>query len=196
MTAHRVLPVAVTVLTLGLAAGLSACGGTPMPTPSTSASSASTSTATPAATPTPTPTAAAFAVSCDTVLSPGRVAALSAAGSLVAPADFFAKVASDGMPSPYTIFEANGGVVCAYSAGSEVSAVYGYTKLNPGQSGEIGSLISGSDPYSSTPYAGGTLYSTQMDGNPFALFLVLESATYLASSQEILDDLLATVPLT
>lgn len=120
---------------------------------------------------------------------------MSAGGaSLLPSAEFLAKVAAEGRPGPYALFAANGGVVCAWSQGQEVFDVYGYTPLAAGQAAEMGSLIADSDPYAVSDYAGGTLYSTQMDGNPFAYFLVTAEATYLASTMDALDEVIATAP--
>ncbi|CAN5610337.1 hypothetical protein BH10ACT7_BH10ACT7_26660 [soil metagenome] len=128
-------------------------------------------------------------------MTAGRQSAMSAGGATLFPsAEFFAKVAAEGRPSPYNLFQANGGVVCAWSQGDEVFDVYGYTPLPESQAGEMGALITGSDPYSTSEYAGGTLYTTQMDGNPFAYFLVTSDATYLASTMDALDEVIATAP--
>lgn len=143
-------------------------------------------------TPTPTPTVEPFVIACDTILSPATIAAIP--GTLVPPADFFAKNASEVSSSPYLLMQANGGVVCAYSGGSEIGTVYGYSPLDPSQAAEADSLIIGTnDHYSTSSYSGGTLYTTGMDGNPFTLFLITDTGLYLASTTAILDELVATV---
>lgn len=163
----------------------------PKPTDTPIATALPTITASP--TPTPTPTAEPFAIACDTILSPATIAAIH--GTLVPPADFFAKNASEVSSSPYLLMQANGGVVCAYSGGSEINTAYGYSPLDPSQAAEADSLIIGTnDHYSTSAYSGGTLYTTGMDGNPFTLFLITGTGLYLASTTAILDELLATIP--
>ena len=64
--------------------------------------------------------------------------------------------------------------------------------------GELGVIIAifivGSDPYTESSYVGGTLYTSQIEGSAFQLFLVVETAAYVATTQEILDELLITIP--
>jgi len=171
-----------------------ACGG-PAPEPAPTFSSTSS---TPGASAAPTPTATAgestgvpeVPIDCDTIIPQSRQDSLAGSGlTLTPPADFFAKVASEGQPSVYNLFQANGGIVCAWGNGSEVVSAYGYSPLPTEQAENAAALIQGSDPYSVSEYAGGTLYTSQMDGNPFTFFLIVDTHIYLATTTEILDEL-------
>lgn len=187
----------ITVVAVGILFTVGACGAEPMPVPtgSPTRSATSTSTATPTPTPTATVEAAPVAPTCENIVTEARQSGMAAGGLTLFPsAEFFAKVTAEGRPGPYALFESNGGVVCAWSAGAEVFDVYGFTPLTPGQAGEMGALITASDPYASSEYAGGILYASQMDGNPFTYFLVTSDATYLASSMDALSEVMATAP--
>jgi len=87
----------------------------------------------------------------------------------------------------------NGGTVCAFGK-LEVGTVYGYSRLNPGQNSDVGAYILAGDPYTTSTYLGGTLYTSGMDGNPFTFYLVTSKEIYLATSMPLLDNILATVP--
>jgi hypothetical protein len=87
----------------------------------------------------------------------------------------------------------NGGTVCAFGK-LEVGTVYGYSRLNPGQNSDVGGYILAGDPYTTSSYLGGTLYTSGMDGNPFTFYLVTSKEIYLATTMPLLDNMLATVP--
>lgn len=183
---------AVLSLSLGLSLALASC--TP-PAPEPTPTVAETATPTPTPTPAPLPPVEPFAIACDTIVPAARFATLtSTSGTLTSAADFIAKVRSEVATSPYILMDDNGGVTCAWG-GLEVVFVYGYAPLNPGQASEADALILAGDPYTTSAYAGGgTLYTSAMDGNPFTYFLVTDTDMYLATTTEVLDELVATVP--
>ena len=88
----------------------------------------------------------------------------------------------------------NGGIVCPYSTSLEVVLAYGYAPLAASQVTEMDSLIVSGDPYTTSSYAGGTLYTSGMDANPFTYFLIVPGSVYLASTVEIIDEMMAIVP--
>lgn len=178
----------VSLVVLGSTSGCTP--GTPAPS-ATPTAIAATPVAPATPTPTPTPTTIPFAIDCDTIVSPATRASITS--PLFPPADFFAKNASEVSSSQYLVMRDNGGTVCAFG-GNEVGVVYGYSPLAASQVAEVDSLILGADPYTTSTYAGGTLYTSGMDGNPFTFFLITDTGLYLATTMAILDDLLATVP--
>ncbi len=142
-----------------------------------------------------TPTAEPFVADCSSIIPQSRrdwVA--SSTWTLFPPADFFAKNRSEVSASPYILMQDNGGIVCPYSTGLEVVLAYGYAPLADSQVAEADSLIMSADPYTTSSYAGGTLYTSGMDGNPFTYFLIVPGAIYLASTVEIIDEMMATIP--
>ena len=178
---------------------LAACGPTATDTAGSSGSSTPTvgATSTPTATPSATPTAAApFVIDCTSIIPASRQDWLATSGwPLFAPADFFAKVRSEVSSSPYIMMQDNGGIVCPYTTGFEVVVAYGYAPLADSQVTEADSLIIGTnDGYVTSSYAGGTLYDSSTEGNAFEFFLIVPGAIYVATTTEILDEMLATVP--
>jgi len=87
----------------------------------------------------------------------------------------------------------NGGTVCAFG-NLEIGTVYGYSPLAASQVAEVDSLILSGDPYTTSSYAGGTLYTSGMDGNPFTFLLITDTGLYLATTMALIDEMLATVP--
>ena len=189
----------LTLIGASLAVALLA-GCTPTGTDTADASgspSPAASATTPAATPSATPTAAApFVIDCTSIIPASRQDWLATSGwPLFAPADFFAKVRSEVSSSPYILMQDNGGIVCPYATSSEVVVAYGYAPLADSQVAEADSLIIGTnDGYVTSSYAGGTLYDSATEGNAFEFFLIVPGAIYVATTTEILDEMLATVP--
>ncbi|MFM9877258.1 MAG: hypothetical protein ACKVOG_05325 [Rhodoglobus sp.] len=153
------------------------------------------------ATPTPDasgsePTVAPFVIDCTSIIPASRQDWLATSGwPLFAPADFFAKVRSEVSSSPYILMQDNGGIVCPYATSSEVVVAYGYAPLADSQVAEADSLIIGTnDGYVTSSYAGGTLYDSATEGNAFEFFLIVPGAIFVATTTEILDEMLATVP--
>ncbi len=167
---------------------------TPSETPSTSATETSAVTPTPTAT--PTPTTEPFVVDCMSIIPQSRRDWVASSGwTAFAPADFFAKVRSEVVSSPYILMQDNGGTVCPYYTSSEILLAYGYAPLADSQVAEADALIAGTnDNYATSPYAGGTLYDSATEGNAFEFFLIVPGAIYVASTVEIIDEMLATVP--
>ncbi|MDP3208059.1 MAG: hypothetical protein Q8M65_02825, partial [Rhodoglobus sp.] len=186
---------AAIVLAGTLAVSLVGCGPAgPTPT-ATVASSTSPPTAT-ASTPTPTATAAPFVVDCLSIIPQSRRDWVASSGwPLFAPADFFAKNRSEVASSPYILMQDNGGIVCPYATSLEIVLAYGYAPLADSQVTEANSLILGAgDSYATSSYAGGTLYDSATEGNAFEFFLIVPGAIYVASTVEILDEMMATIP--
>ncbi len=89
----------------------------------------------------------------------------------------------------------NGGIVCPHTTGFEVVVAYGYAPLAASQVAEAEALIGGTgDTYTPSPYAGGTLWQSAIEGNAFEFFLILPGGMYVATTTEILDEMLATIP--
>ena len=194
---------ALTLIGAGIAVALlAACtptGGTDTADATGSPSPSVSASAKPQPTPTasPTPTAAApFVIDCTSIIPASRQDWLATSGwPLFAPADFFAKVRSEVSSSPYILVQDNGGIVCPYATSSEVVVAYGYAPLADSQVAEADSLIIGTnDGYVTSSYAGGTLYDSATEGNAFEFFLIVPGAMYVATTTEILDEMLATVP--
>jgi hypothetical protein len=184
-------------IAVALLAACTPTGGTDTADPSGSATPTVSATATPTATPSATPTAAApFVIDCTSIIPASRQDWLATSGwPLFAPADFFAKVRSEVSSSPYILMQDNGGIVCPYATSSEVVVAYGYAPLADSQVAEADSLIIGTnDGYVTSSYAGGTLYDSATEGNAFEFFLIVPGAMYVATTTEILDEMLATVP--
>lgn len=189
-----------------LLAALAACTPGSPGSPGSSATSGATSTPTPTgtatSTPTPTPTAAPpveaapFVIDCNSIIPQSRRDWLASSGwPLFPPADFFAKVRSEVPSSPYILMQDNGGTVCPHTTGFEVVVAYGYAPLAASQVAEAESLIAGTnDGYSPSSYAGGTLWDSPVEGNAFEFFLIVSDGIYVATTTEILDEMLATVP--
>ena len=135
-------------------------------------------------------------IDCTSIIPASRQDWLATSGwPLFAPADFFAKVRSEVSSSPYILMQDNGGIVCPYATSSEVVVAYGYAPLADSQVAEADSLIIGTnDGYVTSSYAGGTLYDSATEGNAFEFFLIVPGAMYVATTTEILDEMLATVP--
>lgn len=170
--------------------GTDSAGPTGSPTPTASV------TATPTPTASATPTTAPFAIDCTSIIPASRQDWLATSGwPLFAPADFFAKVRSEVSSSPYILMEDNGGIVCPYATSNEIVVAYGYAPLADSQVAEADSLIIGTnDGYVTSSYAGGTLYDSATEGNAFEFFLIVPGAIFVATTTEILDEMLATVP--
>ena len=144
----------------------------------------------------PEPTVAPFVIDCSSIIPPSRQDWIATSGwPLFAPADFFAKVRSEVATSPYILMQDNGGIVCPYETGLEVVVAYGYAPLADSQVAEADSLIiATNDGYVTSSYAGGTLYDSTTEGNAFEFFLIVPGAMFVATTTEILDEMLATVP--
>lgn len=188
------LAIAATLL-VGCTPAADDAGSTPTPTPSPTP----TETATPTPTPTPTPTAEAgpFVIDCQSIIPQSRRDWVNSSGwPLFAPEEFFAKVRSEAPYSgPYILIQDNGGIVCPYTAGFEVTLAYGYAPLADSQVAEADSAILGmGDLHTTSPYAGGTLYTSGIDGNAFQYFLIIPGRIFVASTVEIIDEMVATVP--
>ncbi|MEQ1738258.1 MAG: hypothetical protein ABL886_17880 [Rhodoglobus sp.] len=192
---HSLRTVAAIVLAGGLVATLAGCDPSG-PTPTETVASTPTETPTETPTPTPTPTVEPFVLDCSSIIPQSRrdyVASLG--GTLFPPADFFAKNSS-APSSPYLLMQNNGGIICAYGGGLELTYAYGYAPLfDDAQVAEVTALILGpGDTYEISSYGGGTLYNSNTDGNPFEFFLVVPGAVYNASSVELIDEMIATIP--
>ncbi len=190
---HTALGLAIAAsLLVGCTPAADDAGSTPTPSPTPSES------ATPTPTPTPTPTAEAgpFVVDCQSIIPQSRRDWVNSSGwPLFAPEEFFAKVRSEVASSPYILMQDNGGIVCPYTAGFEVTLAYGYAPLADAQVAEADALILGmGDLHSTSPYAGGTLYTSGIDGNAFEFFLIVPGALFMATTLEILEEMVATVP--
>jgi len=152
--------------------------------------------ATPTPTPTPTAEAGPFVIDCQSIIPQSRRDWVNSSGwPLFAPADFFAKVRSEVSASPYILMQDNGGIVCPYTVGFEVTLAYGYAPLADSQVAEADSLIQGmGDMHTTSSHAGGTLYTSGIEGNAFQLFLIVPGGMFVATTLDILDEMVATVP--
>lgn len=182
-------PVACSTIALVLLTG---CTGAPSDAGSTAPPPSPSSSRAPAATESAAP---AIEIACNTIVPPSRRDYLTNIGLAETPAaDFFTKVRSEVAASPYLLMEDNGGVVCAWGAHNEYVQVYGYSPLTSSQVAEAESLIvATNDNYASTAHTEGTLWTTEMDGNPFTYFLVANDGLYVATSTEMLDEMIARV---
>lgn len=192
-TTRTALGLAVAALLLaGCTPGAGDASSTPSPTPT------ETVTASPTPTPTPTPTAEAgpFVIDCQSIIPQSRRDWVNSSGwPLFAPADFFAKVRSEVSASPYILMQDNGGIVCPYTVGFEVTLAYGYAPLADSQVAEADALIQAmGDLHTLSSYAGGTLYTSGIEGNAFQHFLIIPGRMFVSTTLEILDEMVATVP--
>lgn len=195
---HGSRPVRTIVIASMVIALMTAC--TPTGTDTAESTGSPTPTASATATPTPTasatPTTAPFAIDCTSIIPASRQDWLATSGwPLFEPSEFFAKVRSEVSSSPYILMQDNGGIVCPYATSNEIVVAYGYAPLADSQVAEADSLIIGTnDGYVTSSYAGGTLYDSTTEGNAFEFFLIVPGAIFVATTTEILDELLATVP--
>ncbi len=194
ITARRSIAAAVGMLfTL---AALTACGpGEPDPKPTTEpgaeTSSAPTPTASPSATdedPAPLP---AEPLTCQNIVPQSRLDFIAAQGwTLFEPADFFAKLRSEGYAYPELRFQDNGGIVCPWASGDHVAYVYGFSALPADQVAAASEQVLGGDPFVQSDFAGGLLFTGQMDESPFKLYWIdLKGSWYLATAEDLLDEL-------
>jgi hypothetical protein len=125
-----------------------------------------------------------------------RITAIESAGlSLFPPEEFYAKNAAEGHPGPYALMDANGGVVCPWAGDSEVQFAYGYSPLSEGEVADAMALIVDTgDMYSDSAFDGGTLYTSEIDGNAFALFFITDTAWFVATDTVVLEEMRAIVP--
>ena len=192
---HSALGLAVVAILL---AGCTPTGGDPAPSGSSTPKPTETVASSP--TPTPTPTVAPepepFVIDCQSIIPPSRRDWVNSSGwPLFAPEEFFAKVRSEVSSSPYILMQDNGGIVCPYTAGFEVTLAYGYAPLADSQVAEADALIQGmGDMHTASSYAGGTLYTSGIEGNAFQLFLIVPGRMFVSTTLEILDEMVATVP--
>lgn len=183
-------------MTIALMTACTPTGGGGSAGPSGSPTPTASATATPTPTASATPTTAPFAIDCTSIIPASRQDWLATSGwPLFEPADFFAKVRSEVSSSPYILMQDNGGIVCPYATSNEIVVAYGYAPLADSQVAEAESLIIGTnDGYVTSSYAGGTLYDSATEGNAFEFFLIVPGAIFVATTTEILDEMLATVP--
>jgi len=192
---HSALGLAVVAILL---AGCTPTGGDPAASGSSTPKPTETVASSP--TPTPTPTVAPepepFVIDCQSIIPPSRRDWVNSSGwPLFAPEEFFAKVRSEVSASPYILMQDNGGIVCPYTAGFEVTLAYGYAPLADSQVAEADALIQGmGDMHTTSSYAGGTLYTSGIEGNAFQLFLIVPGRMFVSTTLEILDEMVATVP--
>jgi hypothetical protein len=179
---------------------LTACGpngGDPEPTTTPGADPSDTPT--PSATPTPTDepsTPPAEALTCQNIVPQSRLDFIAAQGwTLFEPADFFAKLRSEGFAYPELRFQDNGGIVCPWVSGDHVLYVYGYSPLPADQVEAASAQVLDGDPFVQSDFSGGRLFTGQMEESPFRLYWMdLNGSWYLATADDLLAELRSENP--
>ncbi len=130
-------------------------------------------------------------LTCQNIVPQTRLDTIAAAGwTLWEPTDYFAKLRGDGFDYPQLRFQDNGGIVCAWTVGNHVAYVYGYSPLPADQIAPASAQVLASDPYAESTFAGGPLFTVQMDENPYRLFWIDNMGSwFLASEERVLDEL-------
>jgi hypothetical protein len=190
-TARRSTAAACILLAL---AALTACGPGGEPEPTTTPSADSSDTPSPSATPTATEEPSAppdEALTCQNIVPQSRLDFIAAQGwTLFEPADFFAKLRSEGFDYPELRFQDNGGIVCPWASGDHVAYVYGYSPLPADQVEAASAQVLAGDPFVQSDFAGGRLFTGQMEESPFRLYWIdLNGSWYLATAEDLLDEL-------
>lgn len=188
-------PVAVVAGILFTIAALTACGptgGEPDPTTPPDAGPTDTPTATPTD-PAPTPDEP---LTCQNIVPQTRLDFIASQGwTLFEPADFFAKLRSEGYDYPELRFQDNGGIVCPWASGEHVVYVYGYSALPESQVDAAMAQVLAGDPFVQSDFDGGVLLTSQMEESPFRLYWFdLNGSWYLATGEDVLDELRSLNP--